>query len=175
MFSKQRSSKSSSFTRLLSHFLAQGLPADVTPMTCLICVPKLPWSRTKLFKSPLFKQILSRCVILMHFLNLSLLTISPPSSPPAQFPFPFPSRIEHAVRSKNAADAHLLKYLYFSFLLYRLSQLCSLTQYEKNIKLYVLFNLNKHARSLQHLQETSTSDSLGDGTERIFWLFLFKI
>lgn len=100
---------------------------DVTPMTCLICVPKLPWSRTKLCKSPLFKQILSRCVILMHFLSLSVHTISPPSFPPAQFPFSFPSRIAHAVRSENAAAAHLLKYLYFSFMLYRLSQLCSLT------------------------------------------------
>lgn len=55
---------------------------DVTLMTCLICVPKLPWSRTKLCTSPLFKQILSRCVILTHF-SQSLFTydLSFPSSP----------------------------------------------------------------------------------------------
>lgn len=110
-------------------WLEAHLP-HVTPMTCLICVPKLPWSRTKLYKSPLFKQILSRCVILMHFSSLPLHTISLcPPSPPAPSLFPVPSRIVYAVRSENAAAAHLLKYLYFSFLLYRLTQLCFLTQY----------------------------------------------
>lgn len=60
-------------------------------------------------------------------------------------------------------------------MLFRLSQLCSPTQFEKDIKLYVLFNLNKRAKSPWHLGETNTSDGLGDGTKRICWLFLFKI
>lgn len=178
-FSKQRSCNSFSFTRLLTLlpfiFWQKVYLPDITPMTCLICVPKLPWSRTKLCKSPLFKQIFSRCVILAHFLSLSLHTISPPSFPSSPISLPIPFKNSTRSRSENAAAAYLLKYLYFSFMLYRLSQLCSLTQSEKDIELYVLFNLNKHAKSLRHLGETNRTSRLEDGTKRTCWLFLFKI
>lgn len=60
-----------------------------TPVTCLICVPRLPWGRTKLCKSPPFKQILWRCgcIILTHF--LILFTYHSSSLSPLQLNSPF--------------------------------------------------------------------------------------
>lgn len=91
---------------------------NVTPMTCLICIPKLPWSRTKLCKSPLFKQILSRCVILTHFLSLSLHTTSPSSFPssPISLPIPF----KNSARSKKWKYSSCSLVKIFIFFIYAL-------------------------------------------------------
>lgn len=162
-------------------WLKAHLP-HVTPMTSLICVPKLPWSRTKLCKSPLFKQILSRCVILMHFLRLPLRTISPSSFPSS--PISLPSTFKNSICSKKwkCSSCSLIKiFIFFIYFIFFISALqiepvmLSDPILKKDIELYVLFNLNKHAESPWHLGETNTSDRLENRTKRMCWLFLFMI
>lgn len=152
-------------------WLKAHLP-HVTPMTCLICVPKLPWSRTKLCKSPLFKQILSRCVILTHFLSLPLHTVSLPSFPSSLISLP--STFKNNIWSKKwkCSSCSLVKiFIFFHFCFTDWPSYAFGPNIKKDTELYVLFNLNKHAKCPWHLGETNTSDRLEDGTKGMCWLF----
>lgn len=122
----QRSPKSSSITRPLTTLPIKFFGSRLTcPMLLLWHV----WSVypschgvgqnfVNLHRSNRSSQVVS---FFRHFLSLPLHTISPPSFPSSLISLP--STFENSTCSKkwNAAAAHFLKYLYFSFLLYRLS------------------------------------------------------